>query len=90
VDSSEVHGYVFVDTIGSGDYSRGPLQKRIQEQTENSPGHFHPKRRKMEQYKQSISRSSSDTNLHGYVGPTDHFRSIYNFLTSFYSGFSLT
>lgn len=63
------------DTICSGDYSRGPLQKRIQEQTENSQGHFHPKRRKMEQYKQSISRSSSDTNLHGYVGPTDHFRS---------------
>lgn len=67
------------ETISSVDYIRGQVQKRPQEQAESSPGLCHPKRRKLEQYKQSICRSSSDTNLYGYGGPTDPFKSFVSY-----------
>ncbi|XP_052073288.1 uncharacterized protein LOC127711328 isoform X1 [Mytilus californianus] len=67
------------ETVSSGDYPRSQFQKRLQEQSDSVQDHFHPKRRKIEQYKQNISRSSSDTNLYGYGGPTDPFRSFTNY-----------
>lgn len=60
------------ETASSLDYSQ--FQKRPNEQTDNN-SQFHPKRRKIDEYNKNISRSSSDTNLYGYGGPTETFRS---------------
>lgn len=60
------------ETASSLDFSQ--FQKRTHEQTDNNT-QCHPKRRKIEEYNKNISRSSSDTNLYGYGGPSETFRS---------------